>query len=315
MIEEIEDLEGMEPYPKGYSDIREQKGTFKEGVLSGKGQILFWDGRVYEGTFANGVLVEGTKDYSAAKDSKLEYEKGKFVDDKLDAQGETGVKSIVKSVINDIFDKVKEIEEKKNELKTNSSLTNIFSMRKKLKEKRVVWLDLLSKKKAIEDQISIGEYWDAAFDFRNEGSIKSYIINKIIPVFNSILSNFISIMFDGQMTISFDGSFEESIVYGGEIFDYNQLSTGEKGKLNLCIAFTIFNITRMNLVSINCMFLDEVFAGMDPSTIKKFIDIIRKSYSKQLAVFVVGYEAGVDEFLNPDSILTVKKENGESFID
>lgn len=208
-----------------------------------------------------------------------------------------------------------EIEEKKNELKTNLLLTNIFSMRKKLKEKRVVWLDLLSKKKVIEDQISIGEYWDAAFDFRNEGSIKSYIINKIIPVFNSILSNFISIMFDGQMNISFDSSFEESIVYGGEIYDYNQLSTGEKGKLNLCIAFTILNITRMNLVSINCMFLDEIFAGMDPSTIKKFIDIIRKSYSKQLAVFVVGYEAGVDEFLNPDSVITIKKENSESYLD
>lgn len=208
-----------------------------------------------------------------------------------------------------------EIDERRKELKSFSSIENILSMREKWRNKRRDLSEISSKKKEIADEIAIGEYWDAAFDFRNEGSIKSYIINKIIPVFNNILSGFISVMFNGQMTVTFNNSFEETILYNGEIYDYNQLSTGEKARLNICIAFSIFNMTRMNLVSINVMFLDEMFAGMDNHAVKKLIDIIKNGYSKQLSIFVTGYESGIDEALIPDGIITIKKEGGESFIE
>ena len=207
-----------------------------------------------------------------------------------------------------------EVEEKQKELES-ISIENIISLRKKLIEKRKKFNEFKLQLDGIKHQIEVGEYWDTAFDFRNEGSIKSYIINKIVPVFNNILSSFVTIMFNGQMMISFNGAFEETIVYGGEEYDYEQLSTGEKAKLNLCIAFSIFNMTRMNLVSINCMFIDEMFAGMDGDTIKKFLDIIRNGYSKSLSIFIVSYESGIDEHLNPDGVITIKKENKESFIE
>lgn len=221
--------------------------------------------------------------------------------------------------IQEIKDKIKKIDDLNNTLnelnktlQVTLSIENILLLRKKYKEKNKALNILLQKKEELSEQIKIGEFWDAAFDFRNEGSIKSYLIKKIIPVFNGILDNFITIMFNGQLTVAFDSTFQETIHYNGEFFDYGELSTGEKAKLNLCIAFTIFNLTKMNLVSLNVMFIDEMFAGMDSETIKKFLNIIKNNYSKNLAVFIVGYEHGLDHHLMADKTITIKKENSLS---
>lgn len=200
------------------------------------------------------------------------------------------------------------------ELTTVKSIDSILRMRKKLSEKRRQTSAILASKAVIERKLKIGEFWDAAFDFRNERSIKSYILDKIVPVFNSVLSSFITIMFNGQMSIHFDSSFQENIVYFGEEFDYDQLSTGEKARLNLCIAFTVFNLTRMNLVSMSAMFIDEMFAGMDSENIRKFCDIIRQWYAKDLAVFVVSYEEGTNLHLEPDASYVIRRREGESYL-
>jgi large subunit ribosomal protein L40e len=104
------ELEKMDPYPKGHKGIKQLKGTFKEGKLHGEGEILFFNGAVYTGTFANNFLIQGRKEYSKVSGSKINYESGTFENDKLHGKGKICLKD--KKVIQGIFEAGIQIEEK-----------------------------------------------------------------------------------------------------------------------------------------------------------------------------------------------------------
>jgi DNA repair exonuclease SbcCD ATPase subunit len=206
------------------------------------------------------------------------------------------------------------IQDKINDLNNQKVLiSDLWENIKNVREhKRIIKENEIKLEKVLHN-IMIGEFWDGALDFRNEGSLKSYIMSKIVPVFNSILKSIVDIIFEGKIEIIFDNSWNESILYEGEEYDYSQLSLGEKAQVNLSISLSLFSILRINVGGTNILFLDEIFSSMDEDSIEKFVSILKSSFSNDMSIFIISHEAGIKNLV-PDSIIKVIKKNKESKI-
>lgn len=189
-------------------------------------------------------------------------------------------------------------------------------LRSKISEWRKLQAELeMFETKAAElaQEEQLLEYWKSVFDMKHEGNIKSYLIKKILPTFNTICNNFLDVIFDGKMSVAFDDAFDPTLIYRGSEYEYIDLSRGEKCKLNLCTNLTIFSLVRMNLVSTNILLLDEIFSGMEIESIEKFLNLFRKSY-KDLGLYVISHERGMDELLDDAKAITIKKQSEFSSI-
>lgn len=165
--------------------------------------------------------------------------------------------------------------------------------------------DLMMQKKMLD-------FWCDVLDFKTENSLKQYVIAKIIPLFNHLLQQIIDAVYRGDMLISFDNFFQETIVYKNEIALYEELSTGEKAKLNFCIYLAIFDLTRINLDGSKVIFMDEIFNNVDLPTITTFLEIIRERYAKENGVYIISHQSEVKENLNPDSVIKIEKRENSS---
>jgi len=172
---------------------------------------------------------------------------------------------------------------------------------------------LLSDSKKLKHQVALGDFWESTLDFRNEGSLKNYIVAKVVPVFNNVLKSVLDIIFEGNMEVIFDNFWNESITYYNDNYDYMQLSLGEKAKLNLAVSLALFSLFRVNLGGTSLLFIDEAFSHIDEASIEKYISLLRTTYSIDTAIFIVSHEYGLRNF-SPDATYIVSKKNGESLL-
>jgi DNA repair exonuclease SbcCD ATPase subunit len=168
------------------------------------------------------------------------------------------------------------------------------------------------KKTSLEKEIQIGELWNTILDYRNDDSIKKFLLKKIVPVYNNILNAILDIVFQSKLTCTFNDIFEETIIYNGHDFDYEQLSTGEKAKLNIAINLAILNLMRINIGGANILFIDELFASIDMVSINKYLNILRESYP-EIGIYVISHESGADLF-KFDSDIIIERRNQRSKI-
>lgn len=250
---------------------------------------------------------------SAIKDSKKSIN-----DSLLPPLLKKGIEQAVMSKEQFIDDKFfKTIKDKLKEIDSFSQysydLSSIKNSRILLKEEKVKKSINEVHRDELNKLIEIGEFWDAALDFRNEGSLKNFIMAKVVPIFNNILDSMINVIFDGLMKVTFDNSWNENITYNGHSYDYENLSLGEQTKLNLCISLSLYSLLRINIGGTNCIFMDEVFSSVDEVTINKFINILKTSYSEDVGIYIISHEAGFRNFI-PDSVIKVIKKNAESAI-
>lgn len=220
------------------------------------------------------------------------------------------------SLMDEIKSHHDEISNLKSQLDNIFDVSNIKEMKKDIFEKKselYIKDDII---KNLNKRLSMNEWFDSALDFRNENGIKQHIFAKLVPVFNTTLQTYLNIAYEGKMQVTFDTSFNESIIYNDLDYSYYELSTGEKAKLNLVINLAIFALTRINLKSINIMFLDEVFTSMDENAIKKFVQIIDKFYVKKsnLIVYIIEHSHGIEGAIKPKSKIFIKKQNNRSSI-
>lgn len=199
-----------------------------------------------------------------------------------------------------------------NTLKSKKYPTlELWSHLRRYREEKNKKEQLYESGKLLQKRVALGEFLDATLDFKNEGSLKNYVVSKVVPVFNNVLKSVLDVVFEGKVTVTFDNLWSENISVDGEEYDYSQLSLGEKGKLNLCISLALFSLFRVNLGGTSVLFIDEGFSHIDEGSIEKFLQLLRSTYCKETAVFIVSHEYGLRNFV-PDSTYVVTKRNGES---
>jgi DNA repair exonuclease SbcCD ATPase subunit len=204
---------------------------------------------------------------------------------------------------------IKRKEELEKQLSIKKDLTHYWQERisSRAENKKA-----LTKKNSLEKEIQVGELWNTILDYRNDDSIKKFLLKKIVPVYNNILNAILDIVFQSKLTCTFNDIFEETIIYNGHEFDYEQLSTGEKAKLNIAINLAILNLMRINIGGANILFIDELFASIDMVSINKYLNILRESYP-EIGIYVISHESGADLF-KFDSDIIIERRNQRSKI-
>lgn len=139
--------------------------------------------------------------------------------------------------------------------------------------------------------------------------IKSTIINEYIPTINDIVNQNIK-QLGLFATVKLDDQFNEQIkIRGFEAMSYNQLSEGEKLRLDMAIMMAWRDIARLKSnMSCNLLIMDEIFdSSVDAEGTTAFADLL-KSVSN-LNVFVITHtpEKLADSF---HSFILLEKVNG-----
>ena len=124
-----------------------------------------------------------------------------------------------------------------------------------------------------------------------DSGIKSRIIKKYIPVFNTLINKFLHSM-DFYVNFTLDENFDESIKSRfRDDFSYSSFSEGEKQKIDLALLFTWREIAKMkNSVSTNLLILDEVFdSSLDDGGTQELLKILR-SLGNDANLFVISHK-------------------------
>ena len=210
-----------------------------------------------------------------------------------------------------------EIETLKSQIKlTNQMKETAFDkvyvqkLMDSIKERKAIIGKLNSESLVIRREIAQYRVLDDVFS-NGENSFKKYFINKTIDMFNEKINTFLPFFFDDEIEIKFDKNLNDSIVFRGKETDFEELSSGEKTRAELCVIFSLyFMVQSLFGCGTNLLVVDELLdRGLDAKGIKASKNIL-DDISKESSVFVVTHRDDLKEMFT--SILTVYKD-GDGF--
>jgi DNA repair exonuclease SbcCD ATPase subunit len=210
-----------------------------------------------------------------------------------------------------------EIETLKSQIKlTNQMKETAFDkvyvqkLMDSIKERKAIIGKLNSESLGIRKEIAQYKVLDDVFS-NGENSFKKYFINKTIDMFNEKINTFLPFFFDDEIEIKFDKNLNDSIIFRGKETDFEELSSGEKTRAELCVIFSLyFMVQSLFGCGTNLLVVDELLdRGLDAKGIKASKNIL-DDISKESSVFVVTHRDDLKEMFT--SILTVYKD-GDGF--
>lgn len=144
-----------------------------------------------------------------------------------------------------------------------------------------------------------------------ENGFKKYFINKTIDMFNEKINTFLPFFFDDEIEIRFDKNLNDSIMFRGKETDFEELSSGEKTRAELCVIFSLyFMVQSLFGCGTNLLAVDELLdRGLDEKGIRAAKAIL-DDISKEASVFVVTHRDDLKELFT--SVLTIYKD-GDGF--
>ena len=153
-------------------------------------------------------------------------------------------------------------------------------------------------------------YYTAIVELLKDGGIKTKIVEQYVPVINSLISKYLSILeFDVEFVL--DNEFKETIKSRGrDIFSYGNFSDGQKIRIDLALLFTFREVSRMkNSASTNLLIMDEIADGsMDSDGIDDLVRIINSKDNEQSNIFVISHNDKIIEHFD-NTIKFVMKNN------
>ena len=228
-------------------------------------------------------------------------------------------KSNQKSIIsNDIFLKETEYEELKNNFThlkneynrdsdTNVSINEIEKNIEIVRDQNYQYEEeLFGASLKIEKFEKINE-------ILSERGIRKSIINNIVVPINKHLSEYL-IKLESIYNVKLDDQFDAVIKerYMDDIH-VESLSTGEARKINIAIALSYMEMILSMNKKINILFMDEVFASVDPENIDAILNILR-TFSKNNNITIIIVNHSSFDMKKFDRVIRIEKELGFSQI-
>lgn len=219
-----------------------------------------------------------------------------------------GTQELKDQKIKDLSSKIKDIEKQINDIKnekdeTADEIEKIKNNIKTLEDK----LTLAKKNLAILDEVK--------FVLSEEG-VKTYIIKKLLTVFNQKLNYYLKLL-DAPCTCEFDEFFDEKILnIEGKECSYFNFSGGERKRIDVATLFTFQDVLRTYTGnSYSLSMYDELFdSAIDESGIDKIVEILKRRIEEnQEMIYVVSHNKTSIKN-NFDDIITLKKSNGKTII-
>lgn len=210
-----------------------------------------------------------------------------------------------------------EIESLKNQIASTEKMKEtafdkiyVQKLMESIKERNVIIGRLNLEIFGLKKEKAQYQVLDDAFS-NGENGFKKYFINKTIDMFNEKINTFLPFFFDDEIEIKFDKNLNDSITFRGKETDFEELSSGEKTRAELCVIFSLyFMVQSLFGCGTNLLVVDEILdRGLDAKGIKASKAIL-DDISKESSVFVVTHRDDLKEMFN--SVLTVYKD-GDGF--
>lgn len=203
----------------------------------------------------------------------------------------------LKSQLNDIDDDMKSLD------KTNNNFDKIIEDTTSRLEKTQKVIDDVKNQMAKLDIIK--------FVVSEEG-VKSYIVKKILQLFNAKLSYYLKKM-DSNCICVFNEYFEEEIIdERGKPCSYFNFSGAERKNIDLACLFTFMDIRRLQGdVAFNLSMYDELFdSSLDERGVELVIDILNERIDNYKECVIVISHRKESTKLATGEVIFLEKQNG-----
>tara|TARA_R100000278_G_scaffold118923_1_gene99935 strand:+ start:802 stop:2523 length:1722 start_codon:yes stop_codon:yes gene_type:complete len=266
-------------------------------------------------------------EFKEQKCNSLDTESNKYAEGlvKLESQIDTTLKDVdkleelngyiftLKNNLNNLERDVLKIE--KDNLKLEKQIKSLTEEQPNMKDEYQTLTSLKEQFKKVEEDCSginkvLDEYTAVSYMLKDSG-IKSKVINKYIPIFNTLINKYLQSM-DFFVNFTLDEEFNEVIRSRfRDQFSYASFSEGEKQKIDLALLFTWREVARMkNSAATNLLILDEVFdSSLDDSSTQELLKILR-DLGSTTNVFVISHKG---EILQDKFMRTLKFEKLNDF--
>ena len=196
------------------------------------------------------------------------------------------------------------------QLASNTSNEQLDVQKQKVEQIVFDGNELTKQRNNLLDQKGI---YDQCANLLKDNGIKAAVVNQYLPIINQMINKYLADM-DFFLSFEIDNQFNETLkARGRDDMTYQNLSQGEKRRLDMAILFTWRYIAQLrNSCSCSNIFIDEVLdSSLDAAGIESIMKLFRSFTDSN--IFVISHREGVQE-LDFDRILTIEKRNQFSTI-
>jgi len=147
-----------------------------------------------------------------------------------------------------------------------------------------------------------------------ENGVKSFVINKLLDIFNSKINYYLDKL-NANCQLIFNEFFEEIIINDKkQKCSYFNFSSGERRNIDIAIMFSFMDLQKIQgKFDCNISVYDEMIDGsIDIEGIELVIDILQKrSNMDGKCIYIITHRSGIDKYVTGE-IIKIQKENGIS---
>ena len=167
--------------------------------------------------------------------------------------------------------------------------------------------DAIRKKDEEEKKATFYKIIEEVFGDRG---VKLSAIKRIIPVLNQEIRKVLKDL-NVDYRVSFEEDFSVKIMHMGYDVSADQLSTGERKKVDFAVIIALIRIMKIKFHGLNLIFLDEIFSSIDGDGIWHILKVLSNA-SKELGLhtFVINHSNLPTEVF--DYRVEIEKKNGFS---
>jgi DNA repair exonuclease SbcCD ATPase subunit len=182
-----------------------------------------------------------------------------------------------------------------------SSLKNIIDDSENKKKEAIHRRDLEEKK---------ANFYKIIEDIFGDKGVKLTALKRILPLLNTEIKK---VLLDLNMDyrVTFNEEFEVNIQHLGFNVSPDQLSTGERKKIDFAALLALIRLMKMKFSGVNLIFLDEIFSSIDSDGIYHILKVLHKTCRElNLNIFVINHSQLPTEIF--DYRVEITKNNGFS---
>lgn len=218
--------------------------------------------------------------------------------------------------------KLREVEDKKTtaRLRIGTAESEIAKMSESVDNdaqteslKRIITESETKKEDAVkkvdneEKKVNFYKLVDEVF---GDKGVKLMAIKRILPILNSEIKKVLSEL-NMDYRVTFNEEFEVTIQHLGFPVRPEQLSTGERKKVDFAALVALIRIMKMKFTGVNLTFLDEIFSSIDSDGIYHILKVLHRTCRElNLNIFVINHSQLPTEIF--DYRIEIAKNNGFS---
>ena len=159
------------------------------------------------------------------------------------------------------------------------------------------------------------EIIETSIKMLGEKYLRSFMIQRYLPIINESLKKYLEI-FGLNFRMILDNEFKESFLRKDyESLGYENLSAGEKKRVDLSLIFAFFDLTKIRIKqSTNVLFLDEIDNSFDQEAIDGLSNILDLLKHDNISTFIITHNSELKNNINFDKHIEIIKLNGFSKI-